>query len=283
MAKIFKKQSQLNINGNFFSLEDPVVMGILNITPDSFYDGGKYYSADNASARILEMVDEGVDIVDIGAWSSRPGSKMISLEEELNRLLPVLEEIRSYHSDLIVSVDTYRSAVAKKVVDEYNVNIINDISAGTMDDEMFETIAGLQVPYIMMHMKGTPETMQEEPFYENMLREIVLFFSQKLDKLRLLGVNDIILDPGFGFGKTMDHNFELLSRLDEFKVFELPLLVGLSRKSMIYRTLETSQEDSLVGTVAANIIALQNGANILRVHDVKEAKECIRIFNNIHS
>ncbi|MFB6318766.1 dihydropteroate synthase [Saccharicrinis sp. FJH54] len=283
MAKVFRKQNHLNINGSLYSIEDPVVMGILNITPDSFFDGGKFFSPDNALARVTAMVEEGADIVDVGAWSSRPGSKLISEQEELNRLLPVLEEIRLTHPDVVLSVDTFRSGVARKVVNEFNVNIINDISAGNMDSNMFETIAELQVPYIMMHMKGTPETMQVEPFYENLFREIVKYFSERVDKLRILGVNDIILDPGFGFGKTLEHNFELLARLDEFKVFELPVLAGLSRKSMIYRTIESTQEHSLEGTVAANIIALQNGADILRVHDVKAAKECIRIYVNTHS
>lgn len=283
VAKVFKKQKHININGHLFSLEEPVVMGILNVTPDSFFDGGKYYSRDNAVERVTEMVEEGADIIDVGAWSSRPGSKLISADEELNRLLPVLDEIRLSHPDVTLSVDTFRSEVARKAVDEYNVNIINDISAGNMDADMFGTIADLHVPYIMMHMKGTPETMQTEPFYENMYREMVHFFSEKLNKLRLLGVTDIIIDPGFGFGKTMEHNFELLARLEEFKIFDLPVLVGLSRKSMIYRTLETTQDESLTGTVAANILALQNGADILRVHDVKEAKECIQIYKHTHS
>ena len=283
MAKVFKKQNHLNINGSLYSIEDPLVMGILNITPDSFYDGGKFFSPDNALERVSAMVKDGADIIDVGAWSSRPGSKLISQDEELNRLLPVLDEIRLTHPDIILSVDTFRSEVARRVVNEFNVNIINDISAGGMDTKMFETIAELQVPYVMMHMKGTPETMQVEPFYENLFREIVKYFSERVDKLRLLGVNDIILDPGFGFGKTVEHNFELLARLDELKVFELPVLAGLSRKSMIYKTLETTQEHSLEGTVAANIIALKNGANILRVHDVKAAKECIGIYVNTHS
>ncbi|MFC0876423.1 dihydropteroate synthase [Saccharicrinis sp. FJH2] len=283
MAKVFKKQNHLNINGFLYSIEDPVVMGILNITPDSFFDGGRFFSPDNALERVKVMVEEGVDIIDVGGWSSRPGSKLISEQEELNRLLPVLDEIRSSYPDIILSVDTFRSGVARNVVNEFNVNMINDISAGSMDQKMFETIADLRVPYILMHMKGTPETMQAEPFYENLFREIVKYFSEKVDKLRLMGVSDIILDPGFGFGKTLENNFELLARLDEFKVFELPLLVGLSRKSMIYKTLETTQDHSLEGTVAANIIALQNGANILRVHDVRAAKECIRIYVNTHS
>jgi dihydropteroate synthase len=283
VAKVFKKQNHLNINGYLYSIEDPLVMGILNITPDSFYDGGKFFSPDNALERVSAMVKDGADIIDVGAWSSRPGSKLISQDEELNRLLPVLDEIRLTHPDIILSVDTFRSEVARRVVNEFNVNIINDISAGGMDTKMFETIAELQVPYVMMHMKGTPETMQVEPFYENLFREIVKYFSERVDKLRLLGVNDIILDPGFGFGKTVEHNFELLARLDELKVFELPVLAGLSRKSMIYKTLETTQEHSLEGTVAANIIALKNGANILRVHDVKAAKECIGIYVNTHS
>ncbi|MFB6342065.1 dihydropteroate synthase [Saccharicrinis sp. FJH62] len=283
MAKVFKKQNHLNINGSLYSIEDPVVMGILNITPDSFFDGGRFFSPDNALERVKVMVEEGVDIIDVGGWSSRPGSKLISEQEELNRLLPVLDEIRSSYPDIVLSVDTFRSGVARNVVNEFNVNMINDISAGSMDQKMFETIADLRVPYILMHMKGTPETMQTEPFYENLFREIVKYFSEKVDKLRLMGVSDIILDPGFGFGKTLENNFELLARLDEFKVFELPLLVGLSRKSMIYKTLETTQDHSLEGTVAANIIALQNGANILRVHDVRAAKECIRIYVNTHS
>lgn len=274
---------QLKLNGKLYLINEPLVMGILNITPDSFFDGGKYYSKDHALEQVELMLNEGADIIDVGAFSSRPGTKLISQEEELNRLIPVLEDVRTAFPDTILSVDTFRSEVAKLVVETYNVNIINDISAGEFDSEMFNVIAQLNIPYIMMHMKGTPENMQDDTFYENVFKEMVLFFSKRIEKLRLLGMSDIIIDPGFGFGKSIETNYELLARLGEFKIFELPIMVGLSRKSMIYKNIDSTQELSLNATTAANMLALTKGANILRVHDVKEAKECIKIFSKTHA
>lgn len=275
----FSRKSTINCNGELLDLSEPKVMGILNITPDSFYDGGKYSSMDLIINQVKEMIKNGCDILDIGAYSSRPGAKEISVNEEINRLMPVLEKIREEYSDLIISVDTFRSEVAKKVVNEFKVDIINDISGGNLDEKMFDTIAELKVPYIMMHMKGTPKNMQENPFYENVVKEVMAYFSEKVEKLKLMGVNDIIIDPGFGFGKTIGHNFQLLKYLDDFKIFELPILVGVSRKSMIYKFLDITPEMALNGTTALNTLALSGGANILRVHDVKEAKETIRLFN----
>lgn len=261
-------------------MDDPLVMGILNITPDSFYDGGKYYDSGSALEQTRLLISEGADIIDVGAFSSRPGAGLLNEQEEANRLYPVLDIIRTNFPDVVVSVDTFRAKLAKEVVEKYEVDIINDISAGSFDNDMFDAIAELGVPYIMMHMKGTPETMQIDPFYENMMFELIDYFSEKIDALRYKGVSDIIIDPGFGFAKNIEHNYELLSRLDELKVFELPVLVGLSRKSMISRVLELDAADSLNGTTAANMLALVKGVNILRVHDVKQAKECIQIYKS---
>ena len=253
-------------------------MGILNITPDSFYDGGRYTTKEAILNRVSTLLDEGADFIDVGAYSSRPGAKDISMEEELKRLHFALGIIREKYPEAILSVDTSRANVAKVVVTDYKVAIINDISAGEADPGMFERIAELQVPYILMHMKGTPQNMHLDPSYDNMVKEIFGFFSQKINFLKSLGVNDIIIDPGFGFGKTITHNYQLLNQLDTFKIFELPLMIGLSRKSMIYKVLDTTPEKALNGTTALNILALVNGANILRVHDVAPAVETLRLF-----
>ena len=226
-------------------------------------------------------MDEGASIVDIGAYSSRPGADDVSMEEEMSRLRMSLELVRKHRPDAIVSVDTFRADVAKMCVEEYGVAIINDISAGNLDEEMFPTIARLGVPYIIMHMKGTPKDMQIHPQYDHFLKEIFYFFSEKVQKLRDLGVKDIIIDPGFGFGKTLEHNYQLMNHLEEFKLFELPLLVGVSRKSMVYKLLGTSPEEALNGTTALHAIALQKGAHILRVHDVREAVETVRIIGKM--
>lgn len=273
----FSRKQTINCSGELIDLSEPKVMGILNVTTDSFYDGGKYNSEKEVIVQVNKMISEGCDILDIGAYSSRPGAKDISSDEELGKLLPVLELIRRDFPDVIISVDTFRSVVAKKVVEDYQVDIINDISAGDLDDKMHELIADLNVPYIMMHMKGTPQNMQQDPQYKNVVKEIMEYFSIKLEKLKLLGVKDVILDPGFGFGKTVEHNFQLLKHLDDFKIFELPLLVGVSRKSMINKVLEIKPDEALNGTSVLNTFALLGGANILRVHDVKEAKETIKI------
>lgn len=275
----FSRKLTINCGGELLDLSQPKIMGILNIAPDSFYDGGKYASKEKFLERVSTMINDGCDIVDIGAYSSRPGAENITSDKELKRLLPVLEIVRTEFPDIIISVDTFRSELAKKVVVDFNVNIINDISAGNMDNKMFETIAGLNVPYILMHMKGNPQSMQDNPQYNNVIQELLNYFSEKVEKLKLLGVNDLIIDPGFGFGKTVDHNYQILKYLDDFKIFELPIMIGLSRKSMINKILDISSEEALNGTTVLNTLALINGANILRVHDVKEAKESIKLTN----
>lgn len=271
----FSRKQTINCGGELIDLSEPKIMAILNITPDSFYDGGKHASLKDIKAHVHQMIEDGADIIDVGAYSSRPGAKDVSAEEELERLNPVLEMLRKDFYKLIISVDTFRSDVAQRVVEDFQVDIINDISAGDLDEEMFQTIAQLQVPYIMMHMQGTPQNMQNNPQYKNVVQEIMKYFSKKIDALKLLGVNDVIIDPGFGFGKSVDHNFQLLKHLSDFKLFELPVLVGVSRKSMINKVLEVSPDKALNGTTVVHTMALLNGANILRVHDVKEAKEAI--------
>ena len=271
----------INANGQLMDLSEPQVMGILNVTPDSFYAGSRGVTESYIIERLHQILDEGASIVDIGAYSSRPGAQEVSVEEEMERLRTGLELIRKHRPDAIVSVDTFRADVAKMCVEEYGVAIINDISAGQMDKEMFTTIARLGIPYIIMHMKGTPQTMQNNPQYDHFLKEIFYYFSEKVQKLRDLGVKDIIIDPGFGFAKTLEHNYELMNHLEEFSLFELPLLVGVSRKSMIYKLLGTTPEEALNGTTSLNTIALLKGANILRVHDVKEAVEAVRIVGKM--
>ena len=271
----------INVNGRLMDLSEPQVMGILNVTPDSFYAGNRGTTEESIVKRLHQIMDKGASIVDIGAYSTRPGADEVSMEEEMSRLRTGLELIRKHRPEAIVSVDTFRADVAKMCVEEYGVALINDISAGQMDEQMFPTIARLGIPYIIMHMKGTPKDMQIAPQYEHLLKEIFYFFSEKVQKLRDLGVKDIILDPGFGFGKTLEHNYQLMNHLEEFKLFELPVLVGVSRKSMIYKLLETTPEEALNGTSILNTIALQKGAHILRVHDVKEAVEAKRIVQKM--
>lgn len=254
-------------------------MGVLNVTPDSFYDGGKYETENKIIKRAGQIINEGASIIDIGAYSSRPGAENISSEEELKRLNKSLQVIRKNFPDAIISVDTFRSEIARTVVKDYEVDIINDIAAGKADNKMLDTIAELRVPYIMMHMKGTPQNMQINPVYDNLIEEIVKYFSERLQKIKLLGICDVIIDPGFGFGKTLEHNYEILNKLDNFRIFELPILVGLSRKSMIYKALGTSPADALNGSTSLNTIALMKGADILRVHDVKEAVEVVKLFS----
>ncbi|MGM0531079.1 MAG: dihydropteroate synthase [Bacteroidota bacterium] len=273
----FSRKYMINCNGSLLDLSEPKVMGILNVTPDSFYDGGRYFQEKMIKEQVERLVAGGADIIDIGGYSSRPGAEHIPIEEERDRLLPVLDLARKHYPGLILSVDTFRSEIADEVVKDYRVDIINDISAGEMDPDMFETIAKLKVPYIMMHMKGTPQDMKYKAWYEDMMKEIMDYFSLKYDQLRKMGVNDIILDPGFGFGKNVEHNYQLLHNLDQFKIFELPIMVGLSRKSMIYKVLDTTPDESLNGTTVLNSIALMKGANILRVHDVKQAREVITL------
>ena len=271
----------INVNGRLMDLSEPQVMGILNVTPDSFYAGSRSETEKDITGRLHQIIDEGASIIDIGGYSSRPSAEHISVKEEMNRLRNGLEIIRKHSPNAIVSVDTFRADVATMCVEEYGVAIINDISAGQMDKEMFSTIARLGVPYIIMHMKGTPQDMQVSPQYDHFLKEIFYYFSEKVQKLRDLGVKDIIIDPGFGFGKTLEHNYELMNRLEEFNLFELPLLVGISRKSMIYKLLGTTPEEALNGTTALNTLALLKGANILRVHDVREAVETTKIVQKM--
>lgn len=267
----------INVNGKLLDLSNPQVMGILNVTPDSFYAGCRAQTEKGIIDRARQILDEGASIIDIGAYSSRPNAEHITAEEELNRLRPALEILNKNHPDAIISVDTFRATVAEVCVKEYGVAIINDISAGEMDENMFDMAAKLQVPYIMMHMQGTPQDMQQTPHYDNLLKEVFMYFAKKVQQLRDRGLNDIVLDPGFGFGKTVEHNYELLNHLDEFRVFELPLLVGVSRKSMIYKLLDITSEEALNGTTVVNTIAIEKGADILRVHDVKEAVQAVKI------
>ena len=255
-------------------------MGILNITPDSFYDGGKFRTKKSILNQVEKMLEEGATFIDVGAYSSRPKAEHISKDEELNRILPVVSLILKEYPETLISVDTFRSEVAKQCV-ENGAALINDISAGNMDKNMFETIAKLKVPYIMMHMKGTPQTMQSQTNYDDLLKEILFYFSEKIAEARKLGIIDLIVDPGFGFAKTIEQNYELLNRLELFKMIERPILVGLSRKSMIYKPLQGSPEGALNGTTVLNTIALQKGTSILRVHDVKEAMECVKLVNSL--
>lgn len=277
----FSRKHTLNIRGGLIDLTRPKVMGILNITPDSFYDGGRYSGNDLVIERVEKLLSEGATFIDIGAFSSRPGALQITEDEEYNRLKPVVTLVRKKYPESIISVDTFRSSIARKMVGEYGVDMINDISAGIMDNEMFNTIADLHVPYVMMHMKGTPAKMQDNPTYDNVTSEILTYFSEKLHALKLLGVPDIIVDPGFGFGKTLDHNYELLANLDSFNMMELPIMAGLSRKSMIYKFFDTSPDEALNGSTVLHTIALLKGVDILRVHDVKEAIEAIALVEKI--
>lgn len=267
----------LNIKGTLLSLATPVVMGILNVTPDSFYADSRKQNEVAIHDRIQAILSEGGDIIDIGGYSSRPDAAEVSPDEEMERLAFALKILNAHYPEAVVSVDTFRADVARKCVEEYGVAIINDISGGELDKNMFATVADLNVPYIMMHMRGTPQTMQQYTGYTDMMEEIMLYFARKVRELRLLGVNDIILDPGFGFSKTVDQNYLLMNRLQEFGVFDLPLLVGISRKSMIYRFLGGTPADSLNGTTVLNTLALMNGADILRVHDVKAAVEVVKL------
>lgn len=271
----------MNVKGRLLDLSTPQVMGILNVTPDSFYSDSRMQTEKDIADRAQQIIDEGASIIDIGAYSSRSNAEHISAEEEMNRLRTGLEILNRNHPDAVISVDTFRAEVAEQCVKEYGVAMINDISAGEMDNRMFATVAELGVPYIMMHMQGTPQNMQNEPHYDNLMKEVFLYFATKVQQLRDLGVKDIILDPGFGFGKTLEHNYELMAHLDEFSVFELPLLVGVSRKSMIYKLLGGTPQDSLNGTTVLDTVALMKGAHILRVHDVREAVEAVRMTEKI--
>lgn len=268
----------INCKGSLVDLSTPKIMGILNMTPDSFYDGGSYASDQEALQQVERMLEEGADFIDIGGQSTRPTSTFLKPEEELRRILPVLKRILEEFPDTLISIDTFYGEVARSTV-ENGAAIINDISAGNLDKTMMETVAVLQVPYIMMHMRGTPQTMQSMTEYENMLQEILYYFSEKINQARALGINDLVIDPGFGFSKTRIQNFELLKKLNLLGTMELPILMGVSRKSTIYKTLNISQKESLNGTTALNVISLLNGAHIIRVHDVKEARECVKLVS----
>lgn len=271
----------INAGGRLLDLQTPVVMGILNATPDSFYAGSRTQTEAEIAARVHQIVNEGAGIIDVGAYSARPGADDVPADEEMRRLRHALDIVRREAPDAIISVDTFRADVAKMCIEEGGAHIINDISGGTLDKNMFRTVARLRVPYILMHIQGEPHTMQQAPHYDNLEQEVFLFLSQRVDQLRQLGVADIILDPGFGFGKTLAHNYELMNRLEDFREFDLPLLVGISRKSMIHKLLGTTPAEALGGTIALNTIALMKGAHILRVHDVRAAVETIRIVETM--
>lgn len=267
----------LNLRGKLYSLCEPKIMGILNVTPDSFYAESRTSDEEHIAARVQQLMDDGADMIDIGGYSSRSGADDVSPEEEMNRLRRGLRVVRRLYPEVPISVDTFRADVARMCVEEEGADIINDISGGMMDRQMFRTVARLGVPYILMHMQGTPDTMQQAPHYDNLRREVMLYFAERIDRLCQMGAKDIIVDPGFGFGKTLEHNYELFHHLDDFNLFNLPLLVGISRKSMIHKLLDGTPQTSLNGTTVLNTIALMKGAHILRVHDVKEAVEAKRI------
>lgn len=272
----------INIKGQLLSLDEPLVMGILNVTPDSFYAGSRKQTERAIVDRIETILHEGATIIDVGGYSSRPDAAEVSETEEMQRLEMALQPLLQHYPDVVVSVDTFRSSVARQCVEKYGVTMINDISGGELDERMFDTVAQLRVPYIMMHMRGTPQTMQQQTDYEDVTADLLKYFSQKLERLFRLGVNDVILDPGFGlFSKTLTQNYELMRHLGDFRIFGLPLLVGVSRKSMIYKLLETTPEESLNGTTVLHTYALLQGADILRVHDVRAAKEAIRIVQQL--
>ena len=273
----YRKKRSLQLNGKLIWLDEPVVMGILNLTPDSFYEGSRYSMEKEILLRAEEILVSGGLIIDMGAVSTRPGAAEVSEETEMARILPAIKAVRNHFPEAILSVDTFRSSVVNNIYEEIGGFLVNDITGGTMDGEMFETVAKLGLPYILMHMQGTPQTMQLHPFYVDVVKDILLDLSEKINTLKLMGVNDVIVDPGFGFGKNQRHNYELLNCLDAFRLFELPLLVGVSRKAMIWKLLDSSPAESLNGTTVLNTLALLGGTDILRVHDVREAVEAIRL------
>ncbi len=270
----------INLRGKLMNFSVPKIMGILNITPDSFYDGGRYNSKEKILRQIEKMIISGADIVDVGGYSSRPGAKDISIEDELNRVIPVIEIIKKKFPETIVSIDTFRSRVASEAIIS-GADIVNDISGGNLDSNMFETVSKHKVPYILMHMRGNPENMMSKTNYENVTKDVCKYFSQRVDKAHSHGINDIIIDPGFGFSKTTQQNYELLNNLEFFKEFQKPIIIGISRKSMIYKTLNTTPDKALNGSSVLHTISLMKGANILRTHDVKEAVECVKIVSQL--
>ncbi|MCR8666259.1 dihydropteroate synthase [Aestuariibaculum sp. M13] len=272
----------INCKGELIDLSTPKVMGILNITPDSFYDGGKHKNEADILNHVETMLNEGATFIDVGAYSSRPNAAFVSETEELQRITPIIDLILKSFPETLISVDTFRSAVAKQAI-ESGAAIINDISAGLLDENMLPTVANLHVPYIMMHMRGTPQTMQQFTKYDNLTKDILFYFSERIAAARALGIIDVIVDPGFGFSKTLEQNYELMKHLELFKMLDKALLVGVSRKSMIYKYLETNPQEALNGTSVLNTIALQKGAAILRVHDVKEAMECVKLMEALNN
>ncbi|WP_264523617.1 dihydropteroate synthase [Flavobacterium sp. N502536] len=271
----------INCKGQLIDLSIPKVMGILNVTPNSFFDGGKYKNEEEIVTQVGKMLSEGASFIDIGAYSSKPSAEFVTEQEEIERIVPAIELILKHFPETLLSIDTFRAAVAKASI-ESGAAIINDIAAGELDDKMFEVIAHYNVPYIMMHMRGNPQTMQSLTQYDDIVKEMLFYFSEKVKKARSLGINDLILDPGFGFAKTTEQNFEVLQKAELFNLLELPVLAGVSRKSMIYKTLNNTASEALNGTTVLNTIALTKGAKILRVHDVKEAVECVTLFNKLH-
>lgn len=282
-GKFLKRKNFINLDGKLLDFSEPVVMGIINVSPDSFYTGEKITSEKALLKKVEQMIADGASIIDIGAVSTRPGAKLVSTKVELERLMPAVRAIRKRFPGFPLSVDTIRSWVAVTVIDETGPVIVNDISGGSLDSNMFETIGKMKVPYILTHIQGIPQTMQEEPDYDDVVRDVSTWLSERVKKLTKLGVNDIIIDPGFGFGKTVKHNYDLLNRLDSFKVFQLPVMAGMSRKTMIWKHLDIKPEDALNGTSVLNTMALLGGADILRVHDVKEAVEAISLVNALKS
>lgn len=282
MVKEFlKTKHHINVDGNLIDLSVPKVMGILNITPDSFYDGGRFNNSTAIEEQVQKMVDEGVDIIDVGGYSTRPGAKDISESEEIERVLPVISSIKNKFPQVPISIDTFRSNVAEKALDE-GAGIVNDVSGGELDPEMMDFVGEKEVPYIVMHMRGDPQTMSSLNKYENIVNDLVNYFQKKVITANLKGITDLILDPGIGFAKSIQQNYEILSNLDSFKVLERPLLIGLSRKSLIWKTLKIEPSEALNGTTTLNTIALLKGAGILRVHDIKEAKQVIALVNLIN-
>lgn len=268
----------LNLRGKLYPLDEPKIMGILNVTPDSIYAESRTSDDTHIAERVKQMMEEGADMIDIGGYSSRPGADDVTPQEEMERLRRGIRIVRKLYPEVPLSVDTFRADVARMCIEEEGADIINDIAAGMMDRQMFKIVARLGVPYIMMHMQGTPDTMQIAPHYDNLRREVMLYFAERIDRLCQMGAKDIIVDPGFGFGKTVAHNYELMNHLEDFDIFKLPILVGISRKSMIYKLLGGTPQTSLNGTTVLNTIALTKGAHILRVHDVKQAVEAKRIW-----
>lgn len=272
----------MNCKGKLIDLSTPKVMGILNITPDSFYDGGKNNSEQTVLDKVQKMLSDGATFIDIGAYSSKPNAEFVSEAEELLRIIPIIELLVKVFPDILISVDTFRSEVAKASI-ESGASIINDIASGNLDAKMMKTVAKYNVPYIMMHMKGNPKTMQSLANYEDILKEMLFYFSEKVNEARSFGINDLIIDPGFGFAKTLEQNFEVMSKLELFQMLDLPILSGISRKSMIYKTLGTTPQEALNGTTFLNTVSLMKGAKILRVHDVKEAVECVKLYGSLHN